>query len=329
MMRVFSGIRPSGQLHLGNYFGAIRLWQQLQEEHECFFCIADLHAITTPYSPKELRHYTMETAINYLSLGLKPEKSILFIQSTVPQHTELAWILATITSLGELKRMTQYKAKIKELGRSFPNAALLEYPLLMAADILLYQTDLVPVGKDQKQHVELTRDLARRFNHRFGQTFTIPKVILSKEGLSIKSLQNPQKKMSKSGSAKGCIFLTDSPSVIQKKIQAAVTDSDQTIRYNPQRKPGISNLLNIYALSKNVSLAEAENIFRGKTYYDLKQATGKELIKALSDFQRKRQQWAKRLPQVEKILKNGEAQAEKIAAATMQKVKEKMGLFPR
>ena len=326
-MRVFSGIRPSGHLHLGNYFGAIQSWLQLQNKHECFFCIADLHAITTPYSPKELRKYTLETAIDYLSLGINPKKSVLFIQSSVPQHTELAWVLATLASVGDLKRMTQYKTKIKEIGGSFPNAALLEYPLLMAADILLYQTSLVPVGKDQKQHIELTRDLARRFNHRFGPVFTIPQVVLSKEGLSIKSLQNPQKKMSKSGSAKGCIFLTDNSQTIQKKINVAVTDSDQTIKYNPKRKPGISNLLNIYALSKNISLLEAENIFRGKTYHEFKQAVGKEIIKTLSDFQKRRSQWKKDSSKVEKVLKNGQKRAEKIASETMWKVKEKLGLY--
>ncbi len=327
MTRVFSGIRPSGRLHLGNYFGAIQSWLQLQKEHECYFCIADLHAITTPYSPKELRKYTLETAIDYLSLGLASKKSVLFIQSTVPQHTELAWALATVASVGDLRRMTQYKTKIKEIGGSFPNAALLEYPLLMAADILLYQTSIVPVGKDQTQHVELTRDLARRFNHRFGTVFTVPKAILSKQGLSIKSLQNPQKKMSKTGPAKGCIFLTDNPQTIQKKIQAAVTDSDQVIRYEPKRKPGISNLLNIYALSKNTSPIEAENIFRGKSYHEFKQSVGKEVALRLSSFQKDRSSWKKDLPAVRKILKDGQKKAEKLASETMQRVKEKLGLY--
>lgn len=326
-MRVFSGIRPSGQLHLGNYFGAIQSWLKLQDEHECFFCIADLHALTTPYSPKELKKYTLETAIDYLSLGINPKNSILFIQSTVPQHAELAWVLATVASVGDLKRMTQYKTKIKEIGGSFTNAALLEYPLLMAADILLYQTSIVPVGKDQTQHVELTRDLARRFNHRFGTVFTVPEVILSEQGLSIKSLQNPLKKMSKTGSPKDCIFLTDSPQTIQKKINVAVTDSDQTIKYDPKRKPGISNLLNIYALSKNISLIEAENIFRGKSYHAFKQAVGKEIIKTLSTFQNNRSKWKKDIPSVEKVLKNGQKKAYKVATITMTKVKERLGLY--
>ena len=204
-MRVFSGIRPSGHIHLGNYFGAIQSWINLQGSNKCFFCIADLHALTTPYSPKELRQYTIDTAVDYLSLGIHPKQSVLFVQSTVPQHTELAWILATLAPIGELERMTQYKSKKQELKSSPVNAALLEYPLLMASDILLYQTEIVPVGKDQQQHVELTRTLARRFNHQFGSVFTIPNAMLSQQGFSIKSLQNPQKKMSKTGSSKGCI----------------------------------------------------------------------------------------------------------------------------
>jgi len=202
-----------------------------------FLSIADLHAITTPYQPKKLKDYTRQTAVNYLSLGIDPQKSTLFVQSTIPQHSELAWILATIASVGELKRMTQYKTKIKELGITSANAALLEYPLLMASDILLYQTNLVPVGKDQQQHVELTRDLARRFNQRFGPTFVIPETMMTKQGLSIKGLQHPQKKMSKSSSAKDCLFLTDSPQEIKRKFKLRLLIPEKKLDIIPTRNP--------------------------------------------------------------------------------------------
>jgi tryptophanyl-tRNA synthetase len=326
-MRVFSGIRPSGHLHLGNYFGAIHSWLELQKKNECFFSIADLHAITTPYQPKKLKDYTRQTAVNYLSLGIDPQKSTLFVQSTIPQHSELAWILATIASVGELKRMTQYKTKIKELGITSANAALLEYPLLMASDILLYQTNLVPVGKDQQQHVELTRDLARRFNQRFGPTFVIPETMMTKQGLSIKGLQHPQKKMSKSSSAKDCLFLTDSPQEIKKKIQASVTDTGKEIRYNPDKKPGISNLINIYSLLRKIPREEVENLFSNKSYRDFKEAVSEEVIKALENFQQKRKELLDNPEAIDKVLEKGEKQATKIAKETMNKVRKNLGLY--
>lgn len=326
-MRVFSGIRPSGHLHLGNYFGAIYSWLDLQEKNDCFFSVADLHAITTPYNPKKLKEYTLQTAIDYLSLGINPQQSVLFVQSTVPQHAELAWILATIASVGELSRMTQYKAKVKELGTSAANAALLEYPLLMAADILLYQAESVPVGKDQKQHVELTRSLARRFNQRFGPAFTLPAALMAKQGFSIKGLQNPEKKMSKSGLVKDCLFLTDTPQEAQKKIQAAVTDLGKEIKYDPEKKPGISNLINIYGLLRKIPIQKVERLFAQESYRGFKEAVSKEVIKVLEDFQNKREQWLRHPSQIEQVLDEGREKAAVVAQETMRKVREKIGLF--
>ena len=326
-MRVFSGIRPSGHLHLGNYFGAIKSWLSLQKENQCFFCIADLHALTTLHNPQLLRKYIAQTAADYLSLGVDPKHSILFVQSTVPQHTELAWILATLTSVSELKRMTQYKDKVKKLGASAVNAGLLEYPLLMASDILLYQTEAVPVGKDQQQHVELTRTLARRFNRRFGNTFIVPKTILSKEGASIKSLQNPRKKMSKTGSAKDCIFLSDSAQEIKKKIKEAVTDSGHNIKYDLVRKPGISNLINIYALIKEKPVLEIEQAFQDASYRKFKESLSKEIITFLSGVQKRREYWIRNSTELERILEDGRRQASSVAIATIKKTKDKLGLY--
>ena len=258
-MRVFSGIRPSGKLHIGNYLGALKQWVKLQEKNECFFFIADLHAITTPFDPKKMEKEVFDTLICYLAAGLDPQKSTIFVQSHVKEHTELAWILGTICPLGDLKRMTQFKEKSKKHPQ-YVNAGLLNYPLLMASDILLYQTDLVPVGKDQVQHVELTRELARRFNKMFGQVFKIPKILLS-EGEKIMSLRNPKKKMSKTGDPKGCIFLFDTEEEIKAKIMAAVTDTGKKVKFDPKRKPGISNLILIYSLFSGKEIKRVEKEF--------------------------------------------------------------------
>ena len=220
-MRIFSGIRPTGELHIGNYLGAIRQWIELQEKNECFFCIVDLHGITTPYQPENLQKNILDLATSYLSVGLNPEKCVFFIQSRVKEHTELAWLLGTITPIGELQRMTQYKEKIKKHPK-YVNAGVLNYPVLMAADILLYQTQFVPVGIDQKQHVELARTIARKFNQQFGQTFEEPKELLPKIGAKIMSLQNPKKKMSKTDDPAGCIGLFDAPEIIKKDRKSVV-----------------------------------------------------------------------------------------------------------
>jgi len=325
-MRIFSGVRPTGELHIGNYLGAIKQWLTLQENNECMFCIVDLHGITTPYNPKELQKNIFEIAVTYLSVGLNPEKSIIFVQSQVKEHTELAWLFGTITPVGELKRMTQFKEKAKK-HPNYVNAGLLNYPLLMAADILLYQTDLVPVGKDQQQHIELTRDIARRFNKMFGKTFKIPQALLPKKGAKIMSLQNPRKKMSKTDNPKGCIGLFDEPEIIREKIKIAVTDPGKEIKYNPQRKPGISNLLTIYSLFSGKTIGEIEKEFKGQGYENFKKSLANLLIKKLLPFRRKRKELLTREVYVKEILNRGAKRAEAIAQSTMMDVRKKMGLI--
>ena len=323
-MRIFSGIRPSGELHIGNYLGAVKQWVKLQNENECFFGIMDYHAITTPFGPKEMERNIFETLIVYLAAGIDPKKSTIFVQSHVKEHAELAWILGTITPLGDLKRMTQFKEKSKK-HPEYVNAGLLNYPLLMAADILLYKTDLVPVGKDQVQHVELTREIARRFNKMFGKVFKEPKVLLS-EGEKIMSLQNPKKKMSKTDDPKGCILLFDEPEEIEKKIMRAVTDLGREIKYDPAKKPGISNLLKIYSIFSEKGIEELEEKYKGKGYEEFKRDLAKLLIKKLEIFRKKKKELEKRRVYLKEILKRGAERAEKIAKLTMKEVREKMGL---
>jgi tryptophanyl-tRNA synthetase len=325
-MRVFSGIRPTGELHIGNYLGAIKQWIELQEKAECIFCIVDLHAITTPYQAEELQKNILELAIAYLGAGLDPEKCIFFVQSQIKEHSELAWLLGTICPLGELKRMTQFKEKSKR-HPEYLNAGLLNYPLLMAADILLYKTDLVPVGKDQQQHVELTREIARKFNKMFGEVFKEPKILLS-QGQKIMSLENPRKKMSKTDDPRGCIELFDEPEVIQKKIMAAVTDPGKEIKYDPKKKPGISNLLTIYSLFSGKSIKELEKEFKGSGYERFKKSLIELLINSLEPFRRKRKEFLTREVYIREILEQGRKRAQTIAQATMAEVKKKMGLSP-
>ncbi len=324
-MRVFSGIRPSGKLHIGNYLGALKQWVKLQEKNECFFFIADLHAITTPFDPKKMEKEVFDTLICYLAAGLDPQKSTIFVQSHVKEHTELAWILGTICPLGDLKRMTQFKEKSKKHPQ-YVNAGLLNYPLLMASDILLYQTDLVPVGKDQIQHVELTRELARRFNKMFGQVFKVPKILLS-EGEKIMSLRNPKKKMSKTGDPKGCIFLFDTEEEIKAKIMAAVTDTGKKVKFDPKRKPGISNLILIYSIFSGKGIKRVEKEFEGKGYAFFKKKVAKTLIEALSIFRKKRKELSKRELFLKEILKKGKEKAQREAKKTMEMVKEKLGFL--
>ena len=325
-MRVFSGVRPTGELHIGNYLGAVKQWVELQEKAECIFCIVDLHAITTPYKPEELEKNIMELAVAYLAAGLNPEKCVFFVQSQVREHSELAWLLATITPLGELQRMTQFKEKAKK-HPEYVNAGLLNYPLLMAADILLYQTDIVPVGKDQKQHVELTREIARRFDKRFGKVFKEPKVLLPKTGEKIMSLQNPKKKMSKTDDPRGCIELFDEPEVIRKKIMVAVTDPGKVIKYDLQKKPGISNLLTIFSLFSGKSIKEIEKKFKNSGYEKFKKSLAELLINSLKPFRRKRKELLQREVYVREILEQGRKRAQIIAQSTLQEVKKKMGLI--
>ena len=324
-MRVFSGIRPTGELHIGNYLGAIKQWVELQERAECVFCIVDLHAITTPYKSDKLQKNILELAASYLAAGLNPEKCIFFVQSQIKEHSELAWLLGTITTLGELQRMTQFKEKSKK-HPEYINAGLLNYPLLMAADILLYKTEAVPVGLDQKQHVELTREIARRFNKKFGQLFQEPKVLLSKTGEKIMSLQKPKKKMSKTDDPRGCIGLFDEPEEIKKKIMTAVTDPGKAIKYDPQKKPGISNLLTIYSLLSGKSIKELEKRFKNSSYEKFKKSAVELLINSLEPFRRKRKEFLTREVYAREILEQGRKKAQIIAQSTMAEVYKKMGL---
>jgi len=324
-MRVFSGIQPTGTIHIGNYLGAIKQWIELQEKNECVFCIVDLHALTVPYDPKKLQELILEKAIAYLAAGVNPEKSIIFVQSQVREHAELTWLLNTVTPLGELGRMTQYKEKSKKF-KSNLNAGLLNYPVLMAADILLYQTDLVPVGEDQAQHVELTRTIARKFNQRFGETFNIPEVKLPKMGARIMSLINPAKKMSKSDPWESYIGLFDEADEIKQKIMKSVTDTGKIIKYNPEKKAGISNLLTIYSLFSGKTIKELERKFKTKGYADFKKSLTEVLVNSLEPFRRKRKELLSREVYVKEILEQGRKRAEILAQSTMNEVRKKMGL---
>jgi len=325
MKRIFSGVRPTGELHIGNYLGAIRQWVELQEKAECIFCIVDLHAITTPYKTKELQKNILELSVAYLAGGLNPEKCVFFVQSQVKEHSELAWLLGTITPVAEVQRMTQYKEKSKKHSK-YINAGLLNYPILMAADILLYQTDLVPVGIDQQQHVELARTIARKFNQKFGKTFKEPNTLLPKIGAKIMSLENPRKKMSKSDGPKSYIGLFDKPNEIQKKIMKATTDTGKKIIYNPQKKPGISNLLTIHSLFSGKLIKKLESDFKDKGYAQFKKSLIKVLVNSLDPFRRKRKELLVREVYVKEVLKQGRNRAQTIASFTLKEVRKKMGL---
>ncbi|MFA5355337.1 MAG: tryptophan--tRNA ligase [Candidatus Paceibacterota bacterium] len=325
-MRIFSGIQPTGQIHLGNYLGALKQWVEMQDSAESIFCIVDLHSLTVPYEPKKLRERIIEKAIAYLAAGINPEKSIIFVQSDVKEHTELAWLLNTVTPVGDLGRMTQFKEKSKK-SKDNINAGLLNYPILMAADILLYQTDVVPVGEDQKQHVELARTIAKRFNQRFGETFKLPEARLAKSGAKIMSLQDPTKKMSKSDSPDTFVGLFDEPDEIKEKIMRAVTDMGKIVKYDQKKKAGISNLLTIYSLLSGKTVKELEKKFSGKGYADFKKSLVQVVIDYLEPFRKKKKELLSREVYIEEILKRGSKRAENIAQSTMQDVRKKMGLL--
>ncbi|HXK32202.1 MAG TPA: tryptophan--tRNA ligase [Candidatus Paceibacterota bacterium] len=324
-MRIFSGIQPTGAIHIGNYLGAIKQWLELQEKNECIFCVVDLHALTVPYDTKTLQELILEKTIAYLAAGINPEKSNIFVQSQIKEHSELAWMLNTVTPVGDLLRMTQYKEKAKKFQKNL-NAGLLNYPILMASDILLYKTDFVPVGEDQKQHVELARTIAKKFNQRFGEVFKLPEVKMMKIGSKIMSLIEPTKKMSKSDSSESYIGLFDEPEEIKRKIMAAVTDTGKIIKYNQKLKPGVSNLLTIYSLFSEKSVKELERKFKRKGYADFKKALAELLINSLGPFRKKRKELLQREVYVKEILEQGRKKAETIAQSTIQEVKEKMGL---
>jgi tryptophanyl-tRNA synthetase len=322
--RIFSGIQPSGTLHLGNYLGAIKNWIALQEKYESIFSVVDLHAITVPQNPDELRKKTIEMAKIYLAAGIDTQESTIFVQSHIPQHTELAWILNTITKIPELERMTQFKDK-SFANKQNINAGLFNYPVLMAADILLYDTNIVPVGEDQLQHVELARTLAKRFNSTFGETFVVPEPFVAKEGMRIMGLDDPTKKMSKSAASDyNYIALTDTPEKIREKIKKAVTDSGKDIKYADD-KPAIKNLINIYALLDNAKPKDIEESYKGKSYSEFKADLAEVVVDFLKDFQEKYNSIDDN--EVLKILEAGKEKAKKLAEEKMNEVREKIGLL--
>lgn len=324
-MRVLSGIQPTGQLHIGNYLSAIKQWLDLQQNNETIFLIVDLHTITLPYDFKNFQKTIFETATEYLACGLDPEKSIILIQSSVREHTELCWLLNSVVPVTELFRMTQYKDKSKKYNKENISAGLLNYPILMAADILLYQTDIVPVGQDQKQHVEFARMIARKFNRRFDKTFIEPKPFILKSGAKIMSLNNPKKKMSKS-SPESCLFLFDEPKIIKKKIMSAVTDTGKAVKFDIKKKPGISNLLTIYSLIADIEIKELEKKFKNKGYAEFKKSLAKVLIEKIEPLSKKKKELLNRETFVEDILEKGAKRARIFAQSSMKDIRAKMGI---
>lgn len=323
--RVFSGIQASGSPHIGNYLGAIKHWAAEQEGKENFFCVVDLHAITVPQDPETLRFNINEAAKILLASGIDPEKSALFVQSDRPEHSELAWILNCFTGFGELSRMTQFKEKGE--GKKEVSVGLFDYPVLMAADILLYDTNVVPVGEDQKQHVELTRDIAKRMNGKFKNLFVMPESDIKKVGARIMALDNPEKKMSKSaGSEYSYIAVRDEPNVIKKKIAKAVTDTGSEVKFDKQKKPAISNLMTIYSLFADEDLKTIEARYRGKGYGEFKKDLAEVIINGLAPIQARLAELDEDPAYVAKVLAEGSQKAASIASATLTRVKEAIGL---
>ena len=327
MSVIFSGIQPSGNLTLGNYLGALRNFTKVQDENECYYCVVNQHAITVPQDPKMLHERTRQLAAIYLAAGLDPEKAVLFVQSEVPEHVQLGWIMTTMSYVGELERMTQYKDKASKRGDSVP-AGLLTYPPLMAADILLYQTNLVPVGDGQKQHLEITRDLAQRFNRVYGEdVFTIPEILLGQDGTRVMSLQEPTKKMSKSDDNQtATVYLLDTPKDIEKKIKRAQTDSDNAVRYDREAKPGISNLMDIFAALTDKSHEEIEKAYAGQGYGTFKKDVAEATISVLEPIQKR---YAELIdtPELDVILTKGAEKAREKASKTYEAVTKAMGLY--
>ncbi|MGG0719089.1 tryptophan--tRNA ligase [Robertmurraya massiliosenegalensis] len=324
METIFSGIQPSGTITLGNYIGALKQFVELQDEYNCYFCIVDQHAITVPQDPVQLRKNIKSLAALYLAVGIDPEKATLFIQSEVPAHAQAGWMLQCVTYIGELERMTQFKDKSQ--GKDAVVAGLLTYPPLMVGDILLYQTNLVPVGEDQKQHLELTRDIAERFNKKYNDIFTVPEVRIPKEGARVMSLQDPLKKMSKSDpNQKAFISLLDEPKQIEKKIKSAVTDSEGIVKFDKENKPGVSNLLTIYSIFSNKSIAELEKEYEGKGYGDFKGDLAKVVVGALEPIQKKYYELIDS-PQLDEILDRGAEKADAVASKMLKKMENAMGL---
>ncbi|MGN0814846.1 MAG: tryptophan--tRNA ligase [Candidatus Coproplasma sp.] len=324
---LYSAAQPTNNLTIGNYVGAIRNWANLQNEYNCIYAIANMHAITVRQNPAELRQKTLNLLALYLACGIDPEKCILYVQSHVPCHAELAWVLNTFTYVGEMERMTQFKDKSAKHADNI-NMGLMDYPVLMAADILLYQADYVPVGIDQRQHLEITRDIAVRFNNAFSPTFTVPEGVYMKVGAKICDLLDPTKKMSKSSeNANGTVFLSDDKDTVMRKFRRAVTDSDAQVKYDPENKPGVSNLLSIYSVFADKTIAEAEREFEGKGYGDFKLAVGEAVADKLAPVQAEQARLLSDKAYLDGILANGAEAAYKIARKTLTKVYKKIGFY--
>ncbi len=325
---VFSGVQPSGELTIGNYIGALKNFVELQDEFNCYYCIVDLHAITVPQVPKDLRKRTLDVLSLYMACGIDPEKSTLFIQSHVPAHAELNWVLNTITYMGQLNRMTQFKEKSRKSDENL-NAGLFTYPVLMASDILLYQADFVPVGEDQKQHLELARDLAERFNNRYSDTFVVPEPLIKDFGAKIMSLQEPQFKMSKSDAdVNAFILMLDDKDTIRRKIKRAVTDSLGVIAYNDEQ-PGLKNLINIYSVFSNDDVDTILKRYDGLGYGKFKDDLAEVVVEGLSPIQDKYKDLVSNKDYLEKVYKEGAERAEYMAMKTLRKVYKKVGFIPR
>jgi tryptophanyl-tRNA synthetase len=328
--RVFSGIQPTADsFHLGNYLGALRQWVILQESHETVYCVVDLHAITMPHKPAQLRRRTRVAAAQLFAAGLDPDSSIVFVQSHVPEHAELEWVLSCITGFGEASRMTQFKDKSAKGGAESASVGLFSYPILQAGDILLYDTDQVPVGEDQRQHLELTRDLAQRFNHRFGKTFVVPAPYILPDVAKITDLQDPTSKMSKSSSSpQGIIDVLEEPGSIRRKIMRAVTDTDGEVRVDEEAKPGVTNLLRIYAALGSQPVASLEKRYAESGYGTLKKDLAEVVVDAFAPIRERTEKLLANEAELDRMLADGAVRARRLAVATMSRVREHVGFLP-
>ncbi len=327
--RVLSGMQPTNaSLHLGNYLGALRQWVRLQDDHDAYYCVVDLHAITSGHDPEQLVQRTRVTAAQYLAGGVDPDRSTLFVQSHVPEHAQLAWVLSCITGFGEASRMTQFKDKSARQGSDSTTVGLFTYPVLQAADILLYQADQVPVGEDQRQHIELTRNLAGRFNSRFGDTFVLPKPFIPEATAKIFDLQDPAAKMSKSVPGSGLIELLDEPKVIEKRIKSAVTDTGREVIVDPENKPGVTNLITILSAFSGRSVSQIEQDFAGRGYGDLKKEVATAVLDSVLPFQRRVRELLDDPAELDAVLAQGAAKARAVAGPTLETVYSRVGFLP-
>ena len=323
-MRIFSGIRSSGDKTLGNYSGGFRQYVATQEQGDAFFCVVDLHSITTPFEPEVLRESTLSVAAWLFATGLDPQRSTVFVQSHVQAHAEAAWLLSAVTSFGELRRMTQFKERAEE--QEFVSSGLFNYPVLMAGDILLYQTDIVPIGDDQRQHLELARNIAERFNGRFGETFKVPEGVFPEEGARIKNLQEPERLMSTTrGAPQGVVRMIDEPDVVRKKFKTAVTDSGTDVRHDPEEKAGVSNLIEIMAVATGTSIGEIESQFDGQGYGQFKEAVAEAVVELLVPIQERYRDLRADEPELSRLLAVGAEKAREASAPTLEAMYERMG----